>query len=91
MGVMQHQFGGILDGKNPLLPGMYWLIRLSMVVLPVPVPPLTIMLRRDSTARMSTSRQASVMEPLLISSRAVRWLRVNFRILMVGPSSASGG
>ena len=71
--------------------GMYWLIRFSMVVLPVPVPPLIMILRRDSTARINTSRQASVIEPFSISCWADRWLPVNLRILMVGPSRASGG
>ncbi|MNZ98405.1 hypothetical protein D3C78_1176870 [compost metagenome] len=64
---------------------------LSMVVLPVPVPPDTSTLRRPRTMALSTRAIAGV--------RAPRWIRLSVlsrstakrRIEILGPSMASGG
>ena len=63
----------------------------NSVVFPEPVPPETTMLSRQRAAISRTRATGVVMLPFAtIVSRVIRRLE-NFRIVMQGPSSASGG
>ena len=64
---------------------------LSMVVLPVPVPPLTRMLRWSITQERRNWPRPRVMLPISIRSSMVsRWMG-NLRTVRQGPLTASGG
>src|SRR4051794_41958913 len=64
---------------------------LRVVVLPEPVPPDTNTLRRASTAARRNSNMSGVAVPNRIRSSTVNGLAANFRIVMTGPISDSGG
>ena len=64
---------------------------LSVVVLPEPVPPDTKMFRRASTHARRNSNISGVEVPKRIRSSVVNGLAANFRIVMTGPTSDSGG
>ena len=61
------------------------------VVLPEPVPPDTSMLSCASMQRDRNSADSSEIEPMLIMSSRVRRRFENFRIVISGPESDSGG
>ena len=65
--------------------------QLSMVVLPVPVPPEMRMLSRASTMPWSTSAMSRVMARKRIRSSMVSFSLANLRMDSAGPSMASGG
>ena len=64
---------------------------LSVVVLPEPVPPETKMLRRASTHARRNSNISGVEVPNRMRSSVVNGLAANFRMVMTGPTSDSGG
>ncbi len=64
---------------------------LSVVVLPEPVPPETKMFRRASTQALRKSNISGVAVPKRIRSSTVNGEAANFRIVMTGPTSESGG
>ena len=64
---------------------------LSMVVLPEPVPPETITLRRLATTAFSIVAQSTVIEPYSTSLSMLVRLGGNLRMERHGPSMASGG
>jgi hypothetical protein len=64
---------------------------LRTVVLPVPVPPETTMLRRAPTQALRNSAMPGVIAPFLINSSGESACLGNLRMLIDGPSSASGG
>ena len=62
-----------------------------MVVLPEPVPPETKMLRRAFTQASRNSNISGVAVPNRIRSSTVNGVAENFRMVMTGPTSESGG
>src|SRR5437868_15544631 len=66
-------------------------IALSVVVLPVPVPPEMRMLSFPFTQAARNCAAFGEIEPKEIRSFIVYGSRENFRIVSVGPLSASGG
>ena len=62
-----------------------------VVVLPEPVPPETKTLRRASTQALRKSNISGVAVPKRIRSSTVKGEAANFRIVMTGPTSESGG
>ncbi len=64
---------------------------LSVVVLPVPVLPDTMMLSRPRTQASRNSADCGVSEPNLIRSCTVSGSAENFRMVSDEPSMASGG
>ncbi len=65
--------------------------KLSCVVLPVPVPPEMIMFNLASTHALMKVTYSSMNVPIFTMSSTVNGMRANFRIVNVGPASASGG
>jgi hypothetical protein len=63
----------------------------SNVVLPEPVPPDTMVLRRQWPTICSSLAPAGEIEPKFISLSSVRRSRLNLRMVRVQPSSDSGG
>src|SRR5260221_14376126 len=63
----------------------------SVVVLPEPVPPETKMFKRASTQARRNSNMSVVAVPKRIRSSVVNGDAENFRIVMTGPTSGSGG
>ena len=72
-------------------PGMNALIALSVVVLPVPVPPEIRMFSLPLTHAAMNWAERAVSVPKEIRSLMPYGSRENFRIVTVGPLSASGG
>src|SRR2546428_6879069 len=70
---------------------MNWLMALSSVVLPDPVPPETRTLSRDRAAISSNCPMAAVIEPFSIIPAMSKRRLGNFRIEMQGLWIASGG
>ncbi len=66
-------------------------IAFSIVVLPVPVPPEMRMFSLPLTQAARNCAAFAVSEPNAIRSSIVYGSRENFRIVSVGPRSASGG
>ena len=64
---------------------------LSVVVLPEPVPPETKTFRRASTQALRKSNMSAVAVPNRIRSSTVKGEAENFRIVITGPTSDSGG
>ena len=64
---------------------------LSIVVLPEPVPPETKMLRRAFTQASRNSNISGVAVPKRTRSSTVYGVAANFRMVMTGPMSDSGG
>ena len=62
-----------------------------VVVLPEPVPPDTKRFRRASTQALRKSNMSAVAVPNRIRSSTVKGEAENFRIVMTGPTSDSGG
>ena len=71
--------------------GMYPESRLRSVVLPDPVPPATMMFLRRMTQSFMNSAALRVHVPKRMKSSGVRAFFANFRIVIVGPESESGG
>ena len=65
--------------------------RLSRVVFPEPVPPEMIMFRRAATQARRNSTIFSVIEPNSTSSLSPRRSLANLRMVIEGPSMATGG
>ena len=63
---------------------------LSSVVLPVPVPPLTRMLARARTQAWRKAAPSCVIVPKPIRSLTWYGSLLNFRMVRIGPSSATG-
>ncbi len=63
---------------------------LRKVVLPEPVPPLTMQLSRASTAALRNSITGAGTAPILIRSSVVRRFLPNRRIVIDAPSIATG-
>src|SRR5438094_4820300 len=70
---------------------MYADIAFRVVVLPVPVPPEIRMLSFPWTLAERNCAAFGEIDPKLIRSSIVYGSRENFRIVRVGPLSASGG
>ncbi|MNQ64227.1 hypothetical protein D3C85_786410 [compost metagenome] len=64
---------------------------LSMVVLPLPVPPDTSTFRRPRTMALSTRAMAGVRVPICTRLSVLSRSTAKRRIDMLGPSMASGG
>ena len=64
--------------------------RFSSVVFPEPVPPATIMFFRKATQTRIKSAAFFVQVPKRMKSSGVSAFLANFRMVMVGPESASG-
>ena len=64
---------------------------LRVVVLPEPVPPDTKMFNRASTHARRKSNMSAVAVPNRMRSSTVKGDAENFRIVMTGPTSESGG
>ena len=90
--LLQLQLGRVLDRDDALVVGdERATARSSVVVLPAPVPPETMMLMRPRT---QASRNLAVDELIVPNStRSSAWYgsAENFRIVSGGPSIASGG
>ena len=71
--------------------GMYPDSTLSRVVLPLPVPPLTMMFARAETQALRKPKALSLQLPSRIRSAIVRGPSTNLRMLSRGPSTATGG
>src|SRR5919199_6890270 len=71
--------------------GMYADIALSVVVLPVPVPPEIRMFSFPCTQAERNCAAFGEIDPKLIRSSIVYGSRENFRIVSVGPLRESGG
>ena len=63
----------------------------SSVVLPEPVPPEMTVLQRQAPMTPSTRAPSGLMEANSTRLRMVSFSFLNFRIVSVGPSMASGG
>ncbi len=89
--LLELELGGVLDGDDPLSPGMKAESAFSMVVLPVPVPPLMRMFSFAFTQAARKARQSGESVPSAMRSLALSGDVPKRRMERTGPSIASGG
>src|SRR5438477_5889173 len=85
------QLRGVFHGDDALVRGDVTGRMLRRVVLPEEVPPDTRMLSLLRTAARRYCSMSAVAAPIASRSCGRSFSRENFRIVMHGPSSASGG
>ena len=89
--LLQLQLGRVLDGDQAARPRDEGESALSIVVLPVPVPPEMIVVLRACTAAVSTSAMFWVIAPNSTSLLSASLFLENLRIETSGPSTPTAG
>lgn len=89
--LLELQLHGVLEGDDAFPFGNELDNTLSMVVLPVPVPPETNTLSRPRTAHVRNSTEIGLSVPNWTRSSTVSPSWLNLRMVRLGPSTARGG